>query len=77
MSFNLTIDDFDPLVGYSNYADWQTPDPSVNPTWYNATMDVTGSPWHEGESSRKIGTAGGEPEEGVGGTVKSYQGERP
>lgn len=46
---NITVDDFDPLIGYSNYADWYTPDPSANPTWYNASRDVTNSPWHEGE----------------------------
>lgn len=46
----VTIDDFDPLFGYSNYYDWQTPDPSLNPSWYNASRDVTGMPWHEGES---------------------------
>lgn len=47
----VTVDDFDPLVSYSNYADWTTPDPSQNPTWFNATEDVTGSPWHQGEPS--------------------------
>lgn len=45
---NVTVDDFDPLFGYSNYDDWQTPDPSEHPTWYNATSDLTGVPWHEG-----------------------------
>ena len=45
----VTVDDFDPLVSYSNYADWTTPDPSLNPTWYNETEEVTGSPWHQGE----------------------------
>ena len=52
---NVPIDDFDPLIGYSNYADWQTPDPSVNPTWYNASQEVTGSIWHEGESMPAFG----------------------
>lgn len=47
----ITIDDFDPLIAYSNYADWSTPDPSQNPTWYNASRDVTNSPWHQGTSS--------------------------
>lgn len=46
----VTIDDFDPLFGYSNYYDWQTPDPSLNPSWYNASREVTGVPWHEGMS---------------------------
>ena len=46
---NVTVDDFDPLVGYSNYDDWQTPNPQDNPTWFNASSDVTKSPWHEGE----------------------------
>jgi hypothetical protein len=45
----VTVDDFDPLVSYSNYADWTTPDPSQNPTWFNATEDITGSPWHQGK----------------------------
>lgn len=48
MAFNLTVDDFDPLVAYSNYGDWQTPNPQDNPTWWNATQDVTGSQWHQG-----------------------------
>jgi len=47
----VTIDDFDPLVSYSNYDDWTTPDPSQNPTWYNASQEVTGSPWHQGMAS--------------------------
>lgn len=47
--FLITVDDFDPLVSYSNYADWMTPDPSLNPTWYNETQEVTGSPWHQGK----------------------------
>ncbi|TXT10541.1 hypothetical protein VHUM_02046 [Vanrija humicola] len=47
MAFNLTVDDFDPLVAYSNYGDWQTPNPQDNPTWWNATQDVTGSQWHQ------------------------------
>lgn len=45
----VTVDDFDPLVSYSNYADWSTPDPSLNPTWYNETEEVTGSPYHQGK----------------------------
>ncbi|KAK4689604.1 hypothetical protein P7C73_g513, partial [Tremellales sp. Uapishka_1] len=45
---NVTIDDFDPLVVYSNYNDWITPNPQDNPTWFNSTRDVTQSPWHEG-----------------------------
>jgi hypothetical protein len=49
-AITVTVDDFDPLISYSNYADWTTPDPSQNPTWYNATPDVTNSPWHQGES---------------------------
>ena len=48
--YNYTIDDFDPVIRYSNYADWQTPNPQDNPTWFNATPAVTGSPWHEGGS---------------------------
>lgn len=48
--YNYTIDDFDPLIAYSNYADWITPNPQDVPTNYNASSDVTGVPWHEGES---------------------------
>jgi hypothetical protein len=44
----VTVDDFDPLVAYSKYEDWTTPDPSQNPTWFNASQEVTGSPWHQG-----------------------------
>ena len=47
---NVTIDDFDPPLVYSNYDDWITPDPQENPTWYDASENVTGVPWHEGES---------------------------
>lgn len=50
----VTVDDFDPLVSYSNYEDWTTPDPSQNPTWFNATEDVTGSPWHQGEYTQDL-----------------------
>ena len=45
----VTVDDFDPLVAYSKYADWTTPDPSQNPTWFNASQEVTGSAWHQGK----------------------------
>ena len=48
MSQVIAIDDFDPLIGYSNYDDWQTPDPQDHPTWYNETRDVTGVAWYEG-----------------------------
>jgi hypothetical protein len=48
-SLNVTVDDFDPLVAYSNYADWTTPNPQDNPTWFNLTQAETGSPWHQGE----------------------------
>ncbi|WVQ80956.1 hypothetical protein IAT38_003063 [Cryptococcus sp. DSM 104549] len=44
---NVTYDDFDPLIVYSDYSQWQTPNPQDNPTWYNATEDVTGVPWHQ------------------------------
>jgi hypothetical protein len=50
----VTVDDFDPLVSYSNYADWTTPDPSQNPTWFNASEEVTGSPWHQGSLASLI-----------------------
>lgn len=46
---NLVVDDFDPLVGYSNYNDWQTANPQDHPDWWNASSQVTGSPWHQGE----------------------------
>jgi hypothetical protein len=45
----LSIDDFDPLIKYSNYGNWNTPDPSSNPSWWNESQAVTGSIWHEGE----------------------------
>lgn len=47
--FNLTVDDFDPLVHYANYEDWTTPNPQDHPDWWNATQEVTGSPYHQGE----------------------------
>lgn len=58
MSLNVTFDDFDPPIVYSNPSDWVTPDPSVNPTWYNASEEVTGVPWHEGESSGGVRVRG-------------------
>lgn len=54
----VTVDDFDPLVSYANYDDWTTPDPSLNPTWYNETEAVTGSPWHQGEQVKVWSTPG-------------------
>jgi hypothetical protein len=45
----LTIDDFDPLIRYSNYGDWNTPDPSLNPKFWNESVEVTGVEWYEGE----------------------------
>jgi hypothetical protein len=50
----VIVDDFDPLVSYSNYEDWTTPDPSQNPTWFNASQEVTGSPWHQGTLSVRL-----------------------
>ncbi|CAK9780428.1 unnamed protein product [Cutaneotrichosporon oleaginosum] len=47
MTSVLFVDDFDPLVVYSNYDDWQTPNPQDNPMWWNASADVTNSPWHQ------------------------------
>ncbi|KAH8089248.1 hypothetical protein HD553DRAFT_160238 [Filobasidium floriforme] len=44
---NVTYDDFDPVIVYSNPADWSTPNPQDNPGWFNATSDVTGSIWHQ------------------------------
>lgn len=52
---NVTIDDFDPVIVYSNYGDWQTPNPQENPTWWNAPQNVTNSPWHQGEFARGKG----------------------
>lgn len=46
-SVQVWIDDFDPLFAYSDYTAWQTPNPQDNPTWWNATRDVTGSVWYE------------------------------
>ncbi|BEJ15229.1 hypothetical protein CspHIS471_0409960 [Cutaneotrichosporon sp. HIS471] len=47
MATNLTVDDFDPLVVYSNFDDWFTPNPQDNPTWWNAGRNVTNSTWHQ------------------------------
>ncbi|KAK8845599.1 hypothetical protein IAR55_006315 [Kwoniella newhampshirensis] len=44
---NITIDDFDSVITYSDYGQWTTPNPQDHPTWYNASQDVTGVPWHE------------------------------
>jgi len=57
---NVTVDDFDPVVSYSNYEDWQTPNPQDHPDWWNATQEVTGSQWHEGEwwSGGELGREG-------------------
>lgn len=49
--FTLTVDDFDPILSYANDEVWQTPNPQDNPTWWNATQEVTNSPWHQGEPS--------------------------
>jgi hypothetical protein len=48
MSLNVTIDDFDPLIAYGDYAAWSTPDPSQNPTFWNVSTEVSGVPWHQG-----------------------------
>ncbi|BEI84207.1 hypothetical protein CcaverHIS002_0408110 [Cutaneotrichosporon cavernicola] len=47
MATNLTVDDFDPLVVYSNYDHWSTPNPQDNPTWWKAGRSVTNSTWHQ------------------------------
>ncbi|WVQ93609.1 hypothetical protein IAU59_000684 [Kwoniella sp. CBS 9459] len=44
---NITYDDFDPLIKYSDLTQWTTPNPQDNPTWYRQGEDVTGVPWHE------------------------------
>ncbi|OXG89871.1 hypothetical protein C345_01954 [Cryptococcus neoformans A2-102-5] len=44
---NVTFDDFDPLLVYSDYTQWSTPNPQDHPTWYNASENETGVPWHE------------------------------
>jgi hypothetical protein len=44
---NITIDDFDPVVVYSNPGDWSTPNPQDHPSWYNASRELTGSIWHQ------------------------------
>ncbi|TYJ52738.1 hypothetical protein B9479_006633 [Cryptococcus floricola] len=46
-SVNVTFDDFDPLLVFSDYSQWWTPDPSEHPEWYNATSQDTGVNWHE------------------------------
>ncbi|GMK53583.1 hypothetical protein CspeluHIS016_0101690 [Cutaneotrichosporon spelunceum] len=47
METSLAVDDFDPLVVYSNYDDWSTPNPQDNPTWWDADRNVTNSVWHQ------------------------------
>ncbi|WWC85853.1 uncharacterized protein L201_000720 [Kwoniella dendrophila CBS 6074] len=44
---NVTFDDFDPIITYSDLSQWSTPNPQDNPTWYNASESVTNLPWHE------------------------------
>jgi hypothetical protein len=48
---NITVDDFDPIIAYSNPADWTTPNPQDNPSWFNSSSQVTNSPYHQGEQS--------------------------
>lgn len=45
---NITIDDWDPLIVYANPGDWSTPNPQDNPSWFNASTQVTGSIWNQG-----------------------------
>jgi hypothetical protein len=42
LNYNITIDDFDSILSYSDQASWTTPDPSS----FNYTSD--GSPWLRG-----------------------------
>lgn len=44
----VNVDDFDPLFIYEDPTAWMTPDPSQNPTWWNASSAETGSPWNQG-----------------------------
>lgn len=46
MTTNITqtIDDFDPILSYTDPLAWTTPDPSENPSYYR-DADVT--PYHE------------------------------
>ncbi|ORY29306.1 hypothetical protein BCR39DRAFT_532216 [Naematelia encephala] len=46
-NLNVTIDDFDPLISYSDYSDWSTPDPQDHPDWFNASSSITSEVWHE------------------------------
>ncbi|WVQ62703.1 uncharacterized protein L199_000851 [Kwoniella botswanensis] len=46
-TINVTYDDFDPLVVYSDLGQWSTPNPQDNPTWYKASENETGLPWHQ------------------------------
>jgi hypothetical protein len=64
LTLNLTIDDFDPLIGehlgiaqgcftddliaYSNPVQWTTPNPQDHPSWFNQSQQETGSIWHQG-----------------------------
>ncbi|KAJ9115405.1 hypothetical protein QFC22_005162 [Naganishia vaughanmartiniae] len=50
LTLNLTIDDFDPLITYTNPLQWATPNPQDHPSWFNQTQQETGSVWHQGAS---------------------------
>ncbi len=45
---NISLDDFDPPIVYTNPVDWSTPNPQDHPTWFNQSKDVTGSIWYQG-----------------------------
>ncbi|KAJ9108198.1 hypothetical protein QFC20_003561 [Naganishia adeliensis] len=47
LTLNLTIDDFDPLIAYSNPVQWTTPNPQDHPSWFNQSQQETGSIWHQ------------------------------
>ncbi|KAI5450921.1 hypothetical protein NCC49_002661 [Naganishia albida] len=47
LTLNLTIDDFDPLIAYSNPVQWTTPNPQDHPSWFNQSQQETGSVWHQ------------------------------
>ncbi|KAJ9116262.1 hypothetical protein QFC24_006777 [Naganishia onofrii] len=47
LTLNLTIDDFDPLIAYTNPLQWTTPNPQDHPSWFNQTQQETGSVWHQ------------------------------
>ncbi|CED84703.1 hypothetical protein [Phaffia rhodozyma] len=45
---NLTVDDFDSLLSYADQTQWSTPNPQLNPGWFNDTSQAgADAVWHE------------------------------